>query len=62
MKNVKISDAAGNEYDLPESKLQEFKDLDAQIVATYEKQIFGPCQEHIDLCEVWFDKFDRYMI
>ena len=57
-----VNDSAGNQYNIPEHKLQEFNDLDQKIIATYDKQILGPCEEHLALCEVWFDKFDRYMI
>lgn len=62
MKTVLVKDSAGNEYNLPEKKLKEFKDLDAKIVSTYDNQLLSMTDEHLALCDVWFNKFDRYMI
>ena len=61
MKTVRIQDSVGNEYILPETKLEEFKRLDEAIVATYGDLLLSMNDEHFVLCEEWFDKFDRYL-
>jgi hypothetical protein len=62
MQIVRVTDSAGNEYNLPETKLAEFQRLDQEIVATYDNQIYGMSDLHMELCEQWFDLFGRYMI
>jgi len=60
MKTILVKDSAGNEYVLPVSELKEFQKLDQEIVADMLEST-GITDKHLELCDIWFDKFDKYM-
>jgi hypothetical protein len=62
MNTIRVKDSADNEYNLPETKLEDFNRLDKAIVETYDSMLLSMTDDHFELCEEWSKKFDRYMI